>query len=127
MQGIDDRISSTEGLAKFASDLTDYEVGKVGEVVGALVQKYSHKANTAENLNALRDEVLTRLADMGILATLDPAPCFYGEPPTVEIIGKVAGHDDHKYGFDHERKAHEVRKANELGEDYRGQKEKHRG
>lgn len=123
----DDRFSSTEQLARYASELTDYDVRRVGEIVGRLVQQYSAKTASVENLNNLRDEALTRLAEIGILATLDPAPVFSGEPPTVEIVGKVTGHDDHKYGFDHERKQAEVRRANELGEDYRGQKEKHNG
>lgn len=119
----DDRISSTSQLAQFATDLTDYEVKQVGEIVGALVMKYGKRANSADNLEALRDEALTKFADIGILATFDPTPCFYGEPPTVEIIGKVEGDDIHKYGFDHELKKFEVQAANKRGEDYYGQKE----
>jgi hypothetical protein len=123
----DDRVGSPEELVGLATDLTDYEVMKVGQIVTDLVSRYGHRANNADNLNALRDEALTRFAEIGILATLDPAPCFHGEPPTIEIIGKVTGHDDHKYGFDHERKRDEVVKSKELNEDYRGQKEKHTG
>lgn len=123
----DDRIGSTEKLAKFAMDLTDYEVKTVGEIVGKLVMKYARRANTVENLDELRDEALTRLAEIGILATLDPTPCFYGEPPIVEILGKVPTDSMHKDGFDHERKGWEVREAIKRGEDYRGQREKHTG
>lgn len=120
----DDRIGSTEKLAQFATELTDYEVKQVGRIVGELVMKYGQRANTVENLEALRDEALTRLAEeVNILATLDPAPCFHGEPPTIEIIGKVPTDDLYKYGFDHERKQHEVLEANKRGEAYRGQKE----
>lgn len=123
----DDRISSTEGLAKFAMDLTDYEVKLVGEIVGGLVMKFARRRNTVENLDELRDEALTRLAEIGILATLDPTPCFHGEPPIVEILGKVPTDSIHKDGFDHERKSWEVREAIKRGEDYRGQKEQHKG
>lgn len=123
----DDTIGSAEKLAQFATELTDYEVGQVGKLMYGLVQKWATRANTVENLDQLRDEALTKLADMGILATLDPAPCFYGEPPILEIIGKVAGDSLHKDGFDHERKGWEVNEANKRNEDYRGQKETHRG
>ena len=128
MSQTDDIIKSTEQLAGFAQDLTDVEVGQVGKLIGALQRKYAHKANTPENLEHLRDEVITKLAeDMGILATLDPTPCFHGEPPILEIVGKVAGHSFNKDGFDHERKYWEVQKANQLGEAYLGQKEKSKG
>lgn len=119
----DNTAGSTEELARMAIDLTDYEVSQVGRIVGELVRKYGTRPNTAENLDQLRDEALTRFMEMGILATLDPAPCFYGEPPVLEIIGKVAGDPIHKEGFDHERKTYEVRKANSRGEDYLGQRE----
>jgi hypothetical protein len=87
--------------------------------------KYANKPNTADNLERLRDEVLTRLSEINILATLDPAPCFYGEPPIVEIIGKVATDPIHKVGMDHEKKRYEVLKSKERNEDYLGQKERY--
>jgi len=128
MSQTDDIITSTKQLAGFAQDLSDIEVGQVGKLIGQLQRKYAHKPNSPEMLDQLRDEVITRLAeDMGILATLDPTPCFHGEPPIVEIVGKVAGHSFNKDGFDHERKYWEVQKANKLGEDYLGQKEKSKG
>jgi hypothetical protein len=119
----DDRVSSSEGLVKIAQDLTDEEVMQVGRVLHSLQAKYSVRANTPENLDALRDEGLTRLADIGLIASFDPTPCFYGEPPNFEIVGKVPGHEFNNYGLDHEKKQYEVRKATELGEDFRGQKE----
>jgi hypothetical protein len=112
-----------KNLAQVATDLTDHEVMQIGKIVGELVAKYGRKANTAENLDQLRDEALTRFAEAGIIATLDPAPCFYGEPPVVEIIGKIGGDPIEKYGFDHERKQYEVIKSKDRGEDYLGQKE----
>jgi len=128
MSQTDDIITSTEKLAGFAQDLTDVEVGQVGKIIGTLQRKYASRPNTPEVLDQLRDEVITRLAEeMGILATLDPTPCFHGEPPIVEIVGKVAGHSFNKDGFDHERKYWEVKQANKKGEAYLGQKEKSKG
>ena len=128
MSQTDDIIKSKEQLAGFAQDLSDIEVGQVGKIIGSLQRKYAHRPNTPEVLDQLRDEVITRLAEeMGILATLDPTPCFHGEPPIVEIVGKVSGHSFHKDGFDHERKYWEVQQANKKGEAYLGQKEKSNG
>jgi len=128
MSQTDDIIKSTEQLAGFAQDLSDIEVGEVGKIIGSLQRKYAQRPNTPEVLDQLRDEVVTKLAEqLGILATLDPTPCFHGEPPIVEIVGKVSGHSFHKDGFDHERKYWEVQQANKKGEAYLGQKEKSNG
>src|SRR3954468_15197114 len=123
----DDTIGSAEKLAAFASELTDKEVQEVGVIMTGLVSKFGKRPNTVKNLDELRDEALTRLASIGVLATLDPAPCFYGEPPVLEIIGKVPTDPIHKDGFDHERKKDEVQEAIKRNEAYRGQKEKHTG
>jgi hypothetical protein len=128
MSQTDDIITSTEQLASFAQDLTDIEVKEVGKLIGKIQIKYGKMHNTPDNLDKLRDEVVTRLAEeLNILATVDPTPCFHGEPPIVEILGKVSGDSFHQYGFDHERKYWEVQQANKKGEAYLGQKEKSNG
>lgn len=110
-------------FAHAAGDLADSEITRLFQTVEDIRMRYAGKANTAENLEEMRDEILTKLMEQGILATLDPTPCYYGDPPVLEIIGRVAGHADHKYGFDHEKKGYEVRKSVERGEDWLGQKE----
>lgn len=112
-----------KNFALAAVDLTDREIQATLKVVEAVRLKYAGLPNTPDNLEALRDEVLTRLMDINVLATLDPAPCFYGEPPELEIIGKIKGDPIEKYGFDHEQKQYEVLKSKERGEDFLGQKE----
>jgi hypothetical protein len=100
------------------------EITATFKIVEAVRLKYSRAANSPDNLDKLRDEVLTRLMEIGVLATLDPAPCFYGEPPVLEIIGKVQEDKTfHTEGFDHEKKQYEVRKATDRNEDWLGQKE----
>lgn len=118
----DGKVTSGKQFAQNAADLLDTDVNRVIEiVVGDIQGRYAHKANTAKNLEELRDEVLTRLMEIGILATFDPTPCMYGEPPELEIIGRL---DIGKYGFDHEQKGYEVNTANARNEDYLGQKGK---
>lgn len=120
----DDIITSGKQFADFATELLDSEVQQAVKVVVSIQEKYRHRPNTAANLEQLRDEALARLADIGILATLDPAPCFHGEPPVLEILGKVKGDPIHTQGLDHEQKGYEVRKSVQRGEDYLGQKER---
>ena len=110
-------------FAHSASDLTDAEISRFFKVVEEVRVKYAGRKNSVENLESLRDETLTRLMDIGILATMDPSPCFYGEPPVIEVVGKVQGDSLHKHGFDHEQKGWEVNKANERNEQWLGQKE----
>lgn len=119
----DDIIKSEKQMVHFADELTDTEAVTVTRLIGECQMKWAHKANTKENLEYLRDEVLTKLMGYNILAEFDPAPCFYGEPPIVEIRGKVPGDPIHQYGFDHERKKWEIDKAHDRGEDYLGEKE----
>lgn len=118
----DGKVTTGRQFAENASELLDSDVQRIIEiVVGDVQQKYAYKANTAANLEALRDEVLTRLMEIGILASFDPTPCMYGDPPELEILGRI---DDGAYGFDHEKKGYEVNKANARDEDYLGQKGK---
>lgn len=118
----DGKVTTGKQFAQNAADLLDTDVRRIVEiVVGDIQQRYAFKANTARNLDALRDEVLTRLMEIGILATFDPTPCLYGEPPELEIIGRL---DIGKYGFDHEQKGYEVNTANTRKEDFLGQKGK---
>lgn len=112
-----------EELVRIASELTDEEVTEAGAILKALTSKYSRRTNSVGNLTELRDEALTRFAEMGIVVEVDPTPCFYGDSPEIEIIGKVKGDSFYRYGFDHERKQWEVLKANERGEAFRGQRE----
>jgi hypothetical protein len=119
-----ENMNPGKNFAYSASELTDREITQLFKVVEEVRMRYAGRANTPENLEALRDETLTRLMGMGILATLDPAPCFYGEPPVIEVIGKVQGDAIHKHGFDHEQKGWEVNKSRERNEEWLGQKEK---
>lgn len=119
----DPAVTSTKELVHLADELTDAESVRVFEIATEVQNKYAMKTNSESNLEALRDEVLTRLMEMGVLAEFDPTPCFYGESPILEIRGKISGDSIHNYGFDHEKKAWEVNKAHERGEDYLGEKE----
>lgn len=114
-------IKSEKEMVHFADELLDTEAIAAVRLIGECQMKWADKPNTKENLDHLRDEVLTKMMEMNILAEFDPAPCFYGQPPIVEIKGKVPG--TQKHGFDHEKKKWEIDRAHERGEDYLGEKE----
>lgn len=116
-------IHSKKQLVHFADELTDTESTEAFQLVMELQAKYGLKPNTVDNLHELRDEALTRLMEMNILAELDVTPCFHGEPPILELKGKIAGDSIHSYGFDHEKKKWEIDQARKKGEDYLGEKE----
>lgn len=116
------RVTSGKQLAHSAADLLDSEVQQVLQIVVSVQERYQYKSNTPIHLEAMRDELLTKLMEIGILATVDPTPCFYGQPPDLEIIGSTRMHASD--GFDHERKRDEVLSANVRNEDYLGQKGK---
>lgn len=117
------QITSAKDFAGFATDLTDEEIKNAISIVNDIRLKWAGKQNNADNLEKMRDEILYRLAENSILATFDPTPAFYGEPPAVEIVGKLGSDPIHKHGFDHERKQFEVIESKKRNEDYRGQKE----
>lgn len=113
-------------------DLTDAEIKRAMEIIVAVKRKYSERwahmsfdtfEKVADQLEIMADEVRDRMAnELDVLATVDGTPVLNGEPPVIEIIGKLPGSDMDKYGMDHERKEHEVKLAAERNEDYLGQK-----
>lgn len=108
-------------------ELTDDEIQKAFAVIVSINNKYKTRPNNVDTLEELRDEVTTRMANIGVLVSVDPTPCFYGEAPIIDIIGKVDGDAIHTYGMDHEKKEWEVKRATERGEDFLGQKERPSG
>jgi hypothetical protein len=120
----DDKIKSRKQFVEWNDELTDTEAQAAMAVIVPIQSKYANRPNTVANLEELRDEVLTKLMECNILAEFDPSPCFHGEPPILELRGKIATDSIHKYGFDHEKKQYEVLKARDRGEDYLGEKER---
>lgn len=119
----DDRIRSEKQMVHWAADLLDTEAQEAFRIATMVSARYAQRPATAENLTMLRDEMLTRLAEHGYVAEIDISPFYHGEPPIVEIKGKVKDDPIHSIGFDHEQKEYEVKKALNRGEDYLGEKE----
>lgn len=91
--------------------------------------KYTHDYNfnveeALDLLAQMSDEITYRLAtELNVLATVDTTPLLEGKGPAIEWIGVLPSHNLNKYGFDHEKKMWEAKKAKDRGEDFLGQKE----
>lgn len=115
-------------------DLNDDEIKIAGELILSIRAKYVGRwrymsfdsvDHAVSELEKMRDELSTTLAEkLGLLVSVDGSPILDGQPPVIEIIGKIEGTQFANFGMDHEKKAWEVKKATDRGEDYLGQKGK---
>lgn len=115
-------------------DLTDEEIKLFGELTLKIRARYIERwrlmnfdsiDHAIDELEKFRDELSTTLAErMGLLVTVDGSPILAGEPPIIEVIGKIDGTQFATYGMDHEKKETEVKLATERNEAYLGQKGK---
>lgn len=104
------------------SDLQDDEIIWIGKLAQSLTQKWARKANTQRNLEEMCKEAEGAAHKRGILIKMHLQDVLIGGPPTMEVVGKL-NIAEANYGFDHERKQHDVRKSKVRGEDILGQKE----
>jgi len=117
-------------------DLTDEQIKQCAKILGEVrtkhVMKFRTKFNDPNSFNfddvlkaisEFEDEIKTRMAEeASVLVGVDTTPLLEGQPMRVEWLGVLPGGDLDRYGMDHERKEWEVKRANERGEDYLGQK-----
>jgi len=105
------------------ADLYDHDIAKVDRIGRELAHRFSKKEANMQNLEELVRAGHDMFLAEGFVVEIDTAKCLIlNEPPEVMIIGKVPDHDDHKHGFDHERKRDEVLKAKQTGEAYLGKR-----
>lgn len=121
--------SAKEYSDALTMDLTDEEIRKSFSLIALVRKKYAGRSfDTIEQgimiIEELEKEIQYELATgLNILARVDSTPMLMGQPPILEIMGKLPGDSVEKYGFDHEKKEWEVKRATDRGEDYLGQKE----
>lgn len=115
-------------------DLTDDEIAKALRITLPIKRKWEdkfrsrlrHNNFTVEEamkmVDQFEDELVYELATkLDLIATVDVASVFEGGSPVIEFVGCLGSHPSAKYGLDHERKTHEVRKANEQKEAFLGE------
>lgn len=117
-------------------DLTDSEISQALRITLPIKQKWGevfrsklrHGNFTVEQamklIDQFEDELVTTLAEkLSLIANVDASPVFEGEPLIIDFIGALDSHYSAAYGADHEKKAWEVRKANERGEAFLGERD----
>jgi hypothetical protein len=117
-------------------DLTDSEISQALRITLPIKEKWSaifvRKLNSGQFtvdqamklVDQFEDELVTTLATkMDLIATVDASPVFEGQPLIVDFVGALDSHYTANYGFDHEKKAWEVQRANLRGEDFLGSRE----
>lgn len=105
------------------SDLQDHEIKEIGEIVSGLTRKWSSKPSSQRNLEEMCKEAEAAAYKRGILIKMHLTDLLVGGRVVLEVIGKIDTHEE-KFGFDHERKRHDVLKSKVRNEDFLGQKEK---
>lgn len=139
---VDDGIvsSAKEFSDVLTQELTDDEIKSAFELTVKISHKWHEKfvsrfgphslftpEEALEALDEFEEELKYELATrLHVFATVDATPVFEGQPPIVEFAGALPSHAIAKQGFDHEKKTWEVQHATERGEDYYGQKGKHK-
>jgi len=116
------------------ADLYDHEIAKIGPIWRKLMDEFSRKSNTKENLNELARRATDEFMKAGLVIEVNVSPSLIFNPltnqygsPEIVILGRVPGSHFEEEGvpmLDHERKRDEVLKSRERGEDYLGQKGK---
>lgn len=130
-----DIITSAKSFSDaLTMDLTDEEIAAAFRTITQIRDKHSEiwrrkypfdsDTTIHKLLDEFSDEVKTKLADVGILASVDTTPLLGGQPPEIDIIGKIGSATAE---FDHEKKGWEVKKAHARGEAFYGEKESHHG
>jgi len=123
------RVNSLKDFSgALTMDLSDAEIKRAFELVITTKNKWQEifrakfpfdSIEAAMDLvGQFEDEVKTRLAEeLSLLVTVDVMPVLEGREIEIVFMGAFPGHSVNKYGFDHERKEYEVKKATTLGED----------
>lgn len=114
-------------------DLTDAEIAKAMMITKQVHTKhrtiwrrkfpFDSFEQIGDLLGEFEKELSHRMAEeLDCLVRVDGTPCFEGQGPTVEWMGRIDTSSFAKVGLDHEQKEWEVKKANRRDEDYLGQK-----
>jgi hypothetical protein len=134
-----DVVTSLKGFSDtLTMDLTDEEIQRAMKTVLPIISKWQRIFRSKMGHNALlsyrdvedmmkdvdkfEDEVKTTFMEkMDLLVTVDIMPVLEGTGyPAIVFEGALSSHSTAKYGMDHEKKSHEVRKAKDLGEVFLG-------
>lgn len=126
-------VKNAVEFAHTAYNLQDHEALEAIDIMRKYQRRWIYRArwgwhnweDLADFLEELGGNIQYEFAErLNLLTRWDPTPVLEGKPPLLEVMDKMPSDDIHKFGFDHERKGFEVRKAVGRGEEFLGQKER---
>lgn len=115
-------------------DLTDDEIARALRVTIPIKEKWQLKFRSAlrhnnftiseamKMVDDFESELKTELAEKcDLLVSVDVSDVFdHGGPPVITFEGALPSHSSAKYGFDHDRKEWEVKKAKDKDQAFLG-------
>ena len=105
-------------------DLYDWEEAAIQHDVMPKLAKFMRMANTRENLEEFKKIAQDEFLKIGLIVEVNIAKALFNiGPPDIEVVKRIPGHADNKYGHDHEFHKTEVLKGNALGEKFLGERD----
>ncbi len=106
----------TEGLT--SADMYDEDIKKLGVMWNRLMQEFARKRNDHFAVSELVKRATDEAFNIGYVVRVHTTECLLGiGPATIEVVGRVEGHEVNKHGLDHDKKQYEIRKAVDRNED----------
>jgi len=101
-----------------SADMHDEDVKRIATMWRELMRRYSKKPNDHLHVGEMAKRAQDEAYKIGYVVRVHTTECLLGiGPATIEVVGRVPGHEYNKHGFDHERQYHEVRRAVDRNED----------
>lgn len=103
-----------------SADMYDEDIARIGVMWREIMSRYAKKPNDHFHVGEMAKRAQDEAFKIGYVVRVHTSECLLGVgPATIEIVGRVPGHEFNKHGMDHERKRHEVNRAVERNEDKR--------
>lgn len=94
------------------ADMYDEDVEAIFAMAIRIQSYYATKPNDKFHVNEMEKRIVDEAFKLGYVVRVHTARCLLGlESPTLEVVDRVAGHEFHKHGMDHERKGWEIAKS----------------
>jgi hypothetical protein len=96
----------------------DEDIKRIGVIWREIQQQFMRKPNDHFHVGEMAKRAQDECFKIGYVIRVHTAECLLGVgPATIEVIGRVPGHEFNVHGLDHERRGHEIRRAVERNED----------
>ena len=100
------------------ADMYDEDAVAIFALGQRIQAEFATKPNDKFHVNEMEKRIVDEAFKIGYVVRVHTArTLLMAEPPILEVIDRVEGHEFHKHGMDHERKQFEVVKSVERGDE----------